>query len=87
MPIQGQIYLGLPGNELNLAFDAAYCLSELGRTEEALGLQSELMRYHQIAIKQGEPPGYCRLLARLEVLAVNRLPFSQFGSPLSYPES
>jgi len=71
MPIQGQIYLGLPGNELSLAFFAAYCLSELGRDEEALQLQSELMRYHQLAIKQGEPPGYFRLLARLEVLAGN----------------
>lgn len=71
MPVQGQIYLGLPGNELNLAFFAAYCLSELSRTEEALQLQSELLRYHQLAIRQGEPPGYFRLLARLEVLAGN----------------
>ena len=71
MPIRGEIYLGLPGNELSLAFFAAYCLSELGRVEEAARLQEELMRYHRLAIQQGEPPGYFRLLARLELLGGN----------------
>ncbi|MFN3238768.1 MAG: hypothetical protein ACE37D_17130, partial [Pseudomonadales bacterium] len=69
--IQGQIYLGLPGNELTLAFYQAYCLHQLGRLEEAGKIQNELMRYHELAIQQGEPPGYYRLLARLEMLAEN----------------
>ena len=72
MPIRGQVYLGLPGNELTLAFFAAYSLHELGRTDEAMALQKELMRYHRLAIEQGEPPGYFRHLARLETLAGNQ---------------
>ena len=70
-PIQGQIFLGLPGNELSLAFFQAYCLSKLGRQEEAMALQRELLRYHQLAVQQGEPPGYFRNIARLEMLAGN----------------
>lgn len=71
MPIHGEIYLGLPGNDLSLAFFAAFCLSELGRAEEAKQLQEELMRYHRLAIQRGEPPGYFRSLARLELLGGN----------------
>lgn len=69
--IQGQIYLGLPGNELTLAFYQAYCLTRLGRNDEAKTIQTELMKYHENAIRQGEPPGYYRLLARLEMLVGN----------------
>jgi TolB-like protein len=70
-PIQGQIYLGLPGNELTLAFYQAFCLQQLERVDEAMALQGELKRYHELAIEQGEPPGYYRLLARLEMLDGN----------------
>lgn len=70
-PVHGTIHLGLPGNDLTLAFFQAYCLDQLNRLEEANTLRQELYRYHQLAVQQGEPTGYERHLARLEILADN----------------
>ena len=69
--IRGSLYLGLPGSDLTLAYFQAFCLSKLNRVEEAAALHAELLRYHELAIARGEPPGYFRHLARLEMLVGN----------------
>ncbi len=67
-PVHGNIHLGLPGNDLTLAFYQAFCLDKLGREDEAQELVQELYQYHQLAVRQGEPMGYERHIARLEIL-------------------
>jgi TolB-like protein len=62
---------GVPGfriSDIWLAYMQAYCQQQLGEEEKAQALAQRILQYLELAVANGEPPHYFRLLAAVQLL-------------------